>query len=174
MDSFEKYIRDNRREMDIHEPDPSLWGKIETGLPAKHTGLWQYMWRAAVIILVAGFGFALIYRSSAPALREDKVAMNIVHETEQYYNSLLQSLYSEAEPMFTANPEVRSELSTGMNELDSICINIRKDLKDNVATAEVVEALICNYRLRIELLEDMLRIMNEEDSEDKNKTDYEL
>lgn len=174
MDSFEKHMKEIRDKMDLYEPDPSLWGRIEKDIRAKHlTGRVLLRW-AAVLIIVAGAGLALIYRSNAIKAEQEKSAMKIVRETEQYYNSLIKSLYTEAEPMLTANPEVKTELNLGMNELDSICANIRKDLKDNVATEEVVEALICNYRLRIELLEDMLRIMREEETNNETKKNYEL
>ena len=77
-------------------------------------------------------------------------------ETEIYYNNLVNSLYREATPLLTGNPEIKKELTTDISHLDSICIEIKKDLKDNVANQEVVEALIQNYRIKIRLLEDML------------------
>ena len=57
-----------------------------------------------------------------------------------------------------------------MNQLDSLSAQIIRDLNDNIASSEVIEALIGNYRLRIDLLEDMLRLMKEEGTEkEKNK-----
>ncbi|MCK7539301.1 MAG: hypothetical protein MZV63_54525 [Marinilabiliales bacterium] len=61
-----------------------------------------------------------------------------------------------------------------MNELDSLSRQIREDLRDRVANREVIEALIHNYRLRIELLEDMLSIMREAEESNNNKETYEL
>jgi hypothetical protein len=53
-------------------------------------------------------------------------------------------------------------------------LQIRNDLKDNVASEEVIGALIRNYRLRIELLEDMLTLMKEKEADNENITDHEL
>jgi hypothetical protein len=53
-------------------------------------------------------------------------------------------------------------------------VEIRKDLNDNIANEEVVQALIRNYRLRIELLEDMLMLMKEKEAGNKNYSDHEL
>jgi predicted CopG family antitoxin len=61
-----------------------------------------------------------------------------------------------------------------MNQLDSLSAQIISDLDDNIASSEVIEALIGNYRLRIELLEDMLRIMKEEGTEKEKKQGNEL
>ena len=174
MDNIERYIKENRKKMDIHEPDESLWGRIEKDLPARQRSIPRYLWRAATILIIIGAGLAVTVMTLLPPARQDQSPMSIVRETEQYYNSLLQSLYTEAEPVLTANPEARTELTTGMNELDSICANIRKDLRDNVATEEVVEALINNYRLRIQLLEDMLRMIREEENENENRPGYEI
>jgi hypothetical protein len=174
MDNLEKHIRDNREAMDIHDPDPSLWNRIHTSLPAKHLSGRTLLWRAAVILLLAGAAMIAILRMNGVSGVNDQSAISIVKETDQYYNSLIRSLYSEAQPLLTANPDIKSELATGMNELESISMNIREDLKDNIATGEVIEALISNYRLRIELLEDMLQIMKEEKSENENKADYEI
>jgi CHASE3 domain sensor protein len=91
-----------------------------------------------------------------------------------YYNSQISSLYKEAEPLLTANPDISMELETGMDELDSLSAQIRDDLSDNIANGEVIEALIRNYRLRIELLEDMLALMREKETENVNIKDHEL
>lgn len=95
-------------------------------------------------------------------------------ETEIYYSNLVNSLYREATPLLTANPEIEKELTIDISQLDSICSEIKKDLKDNVANQEVVDALILNYRIKIRLLEDMLIILKEgEDNQEKNNN-YEL
>jgi hypothetical protein len=95
-------------------------------------------------------------------------------ETEIYYNNLVNSIYSKAEPMLTANPEIQKELVTDFSHLDSICSDIKKDLKDNVANQEVVEALIQNYRIKIQLLEDMLTMLKENDNNPEKKKSHEL
>jgi hypothetical protein len=174
MDELEKHIRDNRDAMDIHDPDPSVWNRIETQLPRKHVTLIPQMWKAAAAVIVAAVALTALLRMTGITGARDNSAQSIVRETEQYYNSLLASLYSEAEPLLTANPMIRTELEAGMSELDTISMSIMKDLKDNVATGEVIEALIRNYRLRIELLEDMLSVMNEENPDSKKNGEYEL
>jgi hypothetical protein len=58
--------------------------------------------------------------------------------------------------------------------LDSIFSNIKKDLKDNVATQEVVEALIQNYRIKIRILEDMPILLKEDKNNPEKSKNYEL
>ena len=71
------------------------------------------------------------------------------------------SLYREAAPLLTNNPDVKKELNTDMSHLDSICTDLKKDLKDNISNQDVVEALIQNYRIKIRILEDMLTVLKE-------------
>ncbi len=166
MDELERHILNNREGMDIHDPDPGLWQRIGANLPRERRPrerrpLQSYLLRAAAALIVAALCTAAILTAvrTAGKLNDPQVAE--VRETRQYYDSRIQSLYREAEPLLTSNPEIGRELNAGMDELDSLSEEIISDLSDNIASSEVVEALIRNYRLRIELLEDMLYLMKE-------------
>lgn len=174
MDKLEKHIKSVRESMDIHEPDRSLWNRIEKDLPAGERRLRAFLWKAAAVIIVIGAGLTLVYRSVESFGLKNNPEMRLVRETDIYYNNLIISLYEEAEPMLTSNPDVKSELTDGMNELDSLSMQIRKDLRDRAANRDVIEALIHNYRLRIELLEDMLSVMREAEETNNPKETYEL
>lgn len=174
MDKLEKHIESVRESMDIHDPDPGLWRRIEKGLPGRQLHLRTIIWRAAAVIIVAGAGLTLTLRSLESSGLKNNPEMKLVRETDMYYNNLISSLYNEAEPLLTSNPDVRGELTIGMNELDSLSKQIREDLQDKVANREVIEALIHNYRLRIELLEDMLSVMREAEEPNTKKETYEL
>ena len=160
--------------MDIHDPDPGLWDRIEKGLPGKQRHLAAFLRIAAAVIIVIGAGLVLTLRSVESSVLKNNPEIKLVRETEMYYNNLISSLYREAEPLLTSNPDVRSELATGMNELDSLSMQIREDLQDKAANRDVIEALIRNYRLRIELLEDMLSVMREAEESNTKKEAYEL
>lgn len=172
MDDLEKYILNNRSDLDIHEPDTAVWERIESGLGGKRRIFLTVAARAAVVIIAAGVAFALLARQFGTPERNPE--MKLVRETDIYYNSLISSMYDEARPLLTSHPEISTELTTGMNELDSIAVQIRRDLNDQAANREVIEALIHNYRLRIELLEDMLGAMKESDTTANKIEGYEL
>lgn len=174
MDELEKYIKNNREQMDIHKPDPAVWKKIEKELPRKEILLPVFLWRAAVILIIVAAGTTVLLKTISMTRKHNDPRMTAVQETYLYYNSQIRSLYEEAKPLLTTNPDISSELEAGMNQLDSLSIQIRKDLGDNIASEEVIGALINNYRLRIDLLEDMLVIMKEKEAEKSNKPDHEL
>jgi len=95
-------------------------------------------------------------------------------EAEAYYTSQINSLYLEAEPLLAANPDLKDELNSDIAQIDSIYIDLRKDLKDNIANQEVVEALIMNYTIKIRILEDMLAILRENENNGEKNNSHEL
>jgi len=175
MEDFERHIKENRDAMDIYTPAPGVWSGIEEKLGPQRRRTRSHFWRAAVIIIVSGTAISVIAGTlSARERVRHGETLNVVRETEQYYNNQFYTIYNQAIPMLTSNPEISEELNTSMSELDSISTEIKRDLKDNAANKEVVEALICNYRLRIELLEDMLSMMKEEENKTEKPADHEI
>ena len=176
MDRLEKYIKENRDSLDIHEPPTAVWERISRKTVRK--GLPFYAVRAAaaiLLLLISGAG--LLYFTSGLSRAytgSGELETQVLRETEIYYNSLQESLYQKAEPMLAGQPEIEKELRVDMAHLDSICSEIKKDLKDNVANQEVIEALIQNYAIKIQLLEDLLDILKENEIISENGESYEL
>lgn len=173
MDKLEEHIRKNREDLDRYSPSRSVWKKIERQLNPGRTGITKWISVAAIIIAVLGSSLVLLSRGarmSNPQTSDN----HQLRESEIYYNNLVNSLYSEAKPMLTANPEIAKELNTDISQLDSICSDIKKDLKDNIANQDVVEALIQNYRIKITLLEEMLTLLKEDKNNPKKNINYEL
>jgi hypothetical protein len=179
MDKLEEYIRKNREDLDIHSPSSGLWKKINSNLGNEKPSFIKWFSIAAMVIVILCTGIILLRIGKSGTAQDTELNSSSINaggnphlkETEIYYNNLVNSLYREATPLLTGNPEVRKELTTDISQLDSICSEIKKDLKDNVANQEVVEALIQNYRIKIRLLEDMLTILKEnENNQEKNKS----
>jgi hypothetical protein len=174
MDEFEKHIENGRAGMDIYDPAPTIWNRIEKDLPGQERHIRRYLLMAAAAFAIAAAVLTILLRIIIIPHVKDDPQVAAVRETYMYYDSQIRSLYKEAGPLLTANPDINTELEKGMGELDSLSLQIRNDLKDNVASEEVIGALIRNYRLRIELLEDMLNLMKEKEADNENITDHEL
>jgi hypothetical protein len=182
MDKLEEHIRKNREDLDRYNTPPDAWRRINMKLKKEKSFMRHWFSIAAMIIVILGTALVLFrpeFRWSEgnrnKAFDERITRLNPqIKETEVYYNSLINSLYNEATPLLTKNPEVKKELNSGLSQLDSICSDIKKDLKDNVANQEVLEALIQNYRIRIRLLEDMLTVLKEDKNNPEKKKSHEL
>ena len=155
-------------------PPAGLWSRIEKSLPHSRRRPARYLLRIAAVVVIAVAGTTAVFMITRTAGMVNDPDVKAVKEAYYYYDSRIKSLYREAQPLLTANPEIKTELTEGMDELDSLSAQIRDDLKDDIASSEVVEALIQNYRLRIELLEDMLRLMQENDIENENHSGNEI
>jgi hypothetical protein len=180
MDKLEEYILKHREEMDRYKPSPSIRRKIGKEL---RTGT-NLRWLSIAAMLAVILGTALVLFRTGSKFSQKSVGENNyktlvknnpqLKETEIYYNNLANSLYREATPMLARYPEIQKELFTDISQLDSICSEIKKDLKDNVANQDVIEALIQNYRLKISLLEDMLEVLKENEANPEKSNDHEL
>ncbi len=173
MDKLEEQIRQNREELDRHTPPAGMWEKIRKELKKGKTISQRWISIAAMIAVILGTAIILfrpVYRLSAP------LTQNIpqLRETEVYYNNLVHSLYKEAAPLLTNNPDIKKELNYDMSHLDSICADLKNDLKDNISNKEVVEALIQNYRIKIQILEDMVTVLKENQHKPEKKKSHEL
>jgi len=183
MDKLEEHIRQNREDLDRYSPPAGIWKRIRKELKKEKSNIRLWFSIAAMIVVILGTTLALFrpaYRWSDLNSRKNNyegLTRNDpqLKETETYYNNLVNSLYKEATPLLTKNPEIKKELNTDLSHLDSICVDIKKDLKDNIANQDVVEALIQNYRIKIQILEDMLTTLKEnENNNPERKENYEL
>lgn len=182
MDKLEEHIKNNREDLDRHTPSSDIWRRIDKSLNRENTRLPKWLSVAAMLIVI--LGSALFLYQNRNKMTWMKGGRNLeaqqeltnpqLKETEIYYNNLVNALYLEATPLLTGNPDIKKELNTDISHLDSLCTEIRKDLKDNVANQEVVEALILNYRIKIRLLEDMLVILRENEGKPEKNKSHEL
>jgi len=98
-----------------------------------------------------------------------------LQEAELYYSGLISEKLEEIKPILANCPGIEEELNVEMSGLDSLYTDLKTDLKDNIANQEVIEAIIENYRLRITILEDLLKEINPEEGMCISKiNDYEL
>ena len=182
MDNLEEYIRKHREEMDRYKPSSIIWRKTRKGLKTRKNPVYRWISIAAMVTVIIGTALILLrpgYKLSQKSAGDRNFqammkSSSELKESEIYYNSLANSLYREATPFLVKNPEIEKELSNDMSHIDSICSEIKKDLKDNVANQDVIEALIQNYRLKISILEDMLKVLTENEDNPEKKESHEL
>jgi hypothetical protein len=171
-DTFEEFVRGHRDEFDLHDPDPKLWKDIEKEISKKKFLSWKfYLTRAAVVLLIFTCSFVLQqlwFKGDLKIAKHQKnkmIEIPELKEAEIYYTGVINNKLREVEPMLVKYPTMDKELHNDLFQLDSICLGLKNDLKDNVANQEVIEAMISNYRQRISILEDMLQY-----TESKNDT----
>jgi hypothetical protein len=173
MEKMEEFIRNNRESFDVHEAPDSVWDKVEVRLRNKRRANSWRIWlqRAAVFIIIFSMAFALSEYIHKPAsktistntLKEPAVPQEL-KETQLYYEARVNSRMYEMKPVFASYPGMEEEVHKDFSRLDSICADLKKDLKDNVSNQQVLEAMIQNYRTKLEILEDLLAELKRKNS----------
>jgi len=172
MDRLERFVRENRDKLDRYEPSPRVWDKIQGRRIFISKKLLTGLSAAAILTLV--LGTAMFLYSSAHR-RNDPSGLTVeIKEMELFYNSAASTLYMQAKPMLTRQPEIERELDNDLKQIDKICSEIKNDLKDNVDNQEVIKALIQNYTTKVRILEDMLRVLNENENNTEKQKSNEL
>jgi hypothetical protein len=183
MDKLEEHIRKNRKDLDRYTPPKNMWRSIRNELKTGKLSVRRWLSIAAMIIVILGTAVVLFNPGFKwfPAANKQKMhdaelilLTPQLKETEIYYNNLVNSLYKEVTPLLTKNPDIKTELNADLSQLDSICSDLKKDLKDNISNKEVVEALIQNYRIKTRILEEMLVILKENENNPEKEKSHEL
>lgn len=182
-DRFEEFIRDNRDKFDTRDPDPHVWNKIGDHIRLKRRIGWRtIVWRAAVVIVIFMASYAVnefVHRYRNGDLRAmhnlssgKESSLPGLKEAEAYYSGLVNQKLNELKPIMANCPSLKEELNMDMSELDSVYTDLKRDLKDNMANQEVIEAIIENYRLKISILEGLLNDIKPREDECLSKTDH--
>ncbi|MCK4664169.1 MAG: hypothetical protein KAT68_14975 [Bacteroidales bacterium] len=172
-DKLEKFILENKEHFNIYEPAPDVWNKIK--LKDKNINWTSIIWKAAAVVIIF---FSAFFMQEYRYNINDNISDNIENydvnlkseltETEAYYAHQVSVRMKEVKKLMINDPEAEKELNYDILELDSIYNELKNDLKDNVANDEVIEAMIQNYRLKLKILEDILKELQETDTQELN------
>ena len=165
-DKLEKFVIDNRDDFDDLEPNPAIWDKIQKKEPKKLELNWtKILVRAAAVVVIFVSSYIFIdyinKQNTDPGFAEtetmdpeDALIYQDLREAEFYYSSMIEQRKEEFYNM--AGNDLRKEINVELTELDNVFRELKEDLKDNADNEEVVVAMIQNYRLKLEILEEIL------------------
>lgn len=167
-DKFEDFIRENREGFGPGEGAPDVWSKIQKRKPeAKVISInWQtVMSRAAavVVIFVASYYFHDYMAENREAEQglltkeslSDPMLQELI-EADQYYSAQVTYKKAELFDLTGDKPDLQMDVNNELADLDAILLELKEDLSDNADNTEVIEAMMQNYMLKLEILEDML------------------
>ena len=162
---LEDFIKTNREEFDFRTPSPEVWDKINaTTKTTKVVSIRHYFARAAAIaVLLIATGVVLWqYNINSPkrlAENADPELMELI-EAEAFYSHQVNKKIQEIQKCYHTIPELKDEIETDLNELESMYRLLKSDLKENISNKSVIEAMIENNRYRLQLCNDVLNQVN--------------
>jgi hypothetical protein len=168
-DKLEKFIIDHRDQFNDLEPDPGLWNKIRGKETRTRKINWAGIaWKAAavVVIFVSSYFFHeyMDSRKGSRLLEQTQMSqdmegfedMQVLKDAEAYYTSMINAREEQLIKLLVDDKEILNDIMEEMKELDEIYVQLKKDLKDDVANEEIIEAMVQNYRMKLFILEDIL------------------
>ncbi|MCL3781766.1 hypothetical protein EMN47_15375 [Prolixibacteraceae bacterium JC049] len=162
---LEQFILKHRDEMDCFEPSDKVWEQIANDKPVRKLWHKSWMWRAAVVLLLVGVGSGVylgLLRNDYGGLK-GKVSdaqLNELIETEAFYAQKVSQSMVEIKKCSKMNPDLTSEVEDDLKELTTYYRELKRDLKENIANKEVIEAMIQNHRYRLKIVEVVLAQMD--------------
>ncbi len=176
MDNFEKHIRENKALFDEHKADKAkLWNSIVKELNTAETKvvpLWKSpMLRvAASIVLILGLtafiGMSVYNRANYNT--PERVVTKELQDIDVHYASLV----SQQVQLVIDHPDLSSddkkEFLSFLEELDDEHDLLKFEMEKYLDNERVLEAIITNYKKRIELIENLLKQINDSKATNDN------
>jgi len=167
-DRFEKFVRDNRQDFDIHSPSPEVWDQLSRKLPAnpvrqsRHQSWLKIAAIVAIVLISSGIvvtNFILPGQRYHLAKEVDPELQELI-EAEAYYAQQVDVKLKEIRKCYQLIPELQMEVENDLQELEIMYNVLKTDLKENVSNKEVIEAMIQNNRFRMKLVDNVLEQIN--------------
>lgn len=183
MDKLEHFINDNRDHFEDLKPSNKSWEKISQHLDQNVDqekspgGLWVLKKvAAAVIIVFAMYGaYNVVIRVAqkntlAKEQKHSNPALKEYNEAEAFYTSQVQHKIDQLEQISEDHPEIIMEVKEEFDLLNDDMKKLKDDFNDGVAQQEIIEAMVQNYRIKLQILENMLQQISQQQI-DKNSND---
>ncbi|WP_437395498.1 hypothetical protein [Flagellimonas lutimaris] len=180
MDNFEKHIRNHAAQFNERRADKDkMWAKISEELhqaKPKVIPLWKRpLFRvAASVLLLLGlasfFGLSVLNNNA----KKTQYASKELMEIDMYYKDLVSYQVELVKNNQALSEENKTEFLSFMEELDAEYEVLKKEMQKNLDNEQVLEAIVSNYKKRIELIENLLYQLNESKKQDEDDYGYTL
>lgn len=168
-DKLEQFVRDNAEGFNSLDPPTMAWDSIKNDLPVLKQNpvrnLWPYAWKVAAAILIFTSAWLLndymdrekaSNNNSTTAETAASPELTQLSEAEAYYTTQISSKQAELALYTKQHPEIIEDLRKEFTEMDKSKAELEKDLTESNADEKVIEAIILSYRVKLEILDQML------------------
>lgn len=156
QDSLKEHIDNNREAFEVYPFDNvQEWEKLSRNIKpqAQKRNPWRIVGIAAC--------FTMIIVGSAFVVNNQQTGSNEVTELENYYEGEINQKIT-----LIKNQLEDDKILDDLKEMDAAFSELKADLNDNVDNEEVITAMMENYRLKLQILEEILNELEQEKSEE--------
>lgn len=175
-DRLKDFIENNADGFNDLEPSQDSWNKIAARIGHSEKARNKKFRYISIVsaACIAGIAAFIIFFGKPQNQTDTFAEIPEVMEAEAYYTSQINMKKEQVYQMAGNFPELKNEMEIDLAELDTIMVELKKDLNDNVSNSEVVEAMIQNYRMKLMILEEIKSFLETKTDDQKNTTSYEL
>lgn len=177
MDALEKFIQQNREDMDCAVPDLKVWAAIDRNLsenapaakPAPRIKPLSYRLRAAaavaLLLLAGGIGGSYLSNQSAVADSLGDISPEYA-EAEYFFNQQVKEKTAQL-AAYNQMETVRPDLE----QLDAVFAELAEELKNVPKGSEeqIINAMIKNYQAKVDILNRVLEKVENVDAPAKTQ-----
>lgn len=158
------FIEVNRESYEVYDYDQGDWQTIANRLDqaqGRNKSViipLRYVWRsAAVFAVILGAAFYMSWINWKNHSQDAMMSVEL-QEAEYYYGELIATRVAEISKL-DSGAEV--EAFRNMEALDQAFVELKRDLNDNADNEEVIHAMINNYKIKLEILEQIIQQLEE-------------
>ena len=179
-DKLKQHIEENRSSFEVYKGDyDSMWDEIDAKLKSEEANVsgifpWKTILKVAAsvaLIMMVSLGF--LWMKGNTMRYADGVSLQDLSpelaEAEIYYSQILEAKISLIR---ASNMDLVPVVIKDFEMLDSAYNELKMDLEDNMYNEEVIDAMIQNYRIKLQILETILEDIeksNVDNVEDEEK-----
>lgn len=157
-DELKDHINSRRQEFEVYDFDlDNSWDNISRRLKRKeksHVKVpLKLIWRvAAVFLIMIGATFYLAWTNLSNR-SIDSISSLELAEADAYYGNLISNKVLQ---LRSSKSEIDPNIYEDIEALDVAFSELKEDLRDNADNDEVINAMILNYKIKLEILERIL------------------
>jgi hypothetical protein len=169
-DSLGEFIGRNRDEFDQRQPSENAWKAIESSLPEmKQRSLWNSLtaWRVAALVLLGLSIFLFISRPNESVGRKQLAQMQKdFSDQEMFYSDQIADKVALIDDFDNAYED--DHFTQDVQKLDAMYQVLRDEMKSQ-PSAQVRDALILNMLIRIDLLNQQIKRLEDANKKKQSK-----
>lgn len=162
MNSIEDIIRKGRSEFDDKEPSDGHFERFSFRLATRlHAGtakrsIVPYLLKAAVVTLLVTLSSLWTFDHFVRPNLKTKMTLSEVspeyREVEKYYVQQVNFMENEFSSLTLSTPEQKEALMKEMTSMDSVYVELQKELRANPDDQRIIDAMIKHYQTKIEVM----------------------
>jgi len=156
--NLEQFVQKNRASFDSETPPAFVWENVEKNLPRKRIRMYRVLRMAAAVLLILGLGIVIGRFAGQPAKTELALSdiSNEYAELENFYTQKINQKIS-----LLKDREQDEKALVDIKELEQEFETLKRELNaTNAKDEQIIQAMIGNYRTKIDILERVLNRTN--------------